>query len=207
MSLAMLMAVATATAALMAAASLVAVATAAARGALGLRDLTRKEGIHDIVAVARRTGIDIDAGLSEGVNSPAADATADKHVDAACCKHAGKSAMTNTIRAYYLRGYNLTVFDVVDLELLCSTKVLENLTIFVGYRDPHTVLLLVRPSVCVRLRSGVVRNVSTRDDKTTTVDQSICDLGMSAAANHGDRGARNAHALSGFCLAQLLQVD
>ena len=101
----------------------------------------------------------------------------------------------------------LAIFDVVDLELLRSTKVLENLTVFVGYRNPHTVLLLVRPSVCVRLRSRVVRNVSTRDDKTTTVDQSICDLGMSAAANHGDRGARNAHALSGFCLAQLLQVD
>ena len=205
MSLAMLMVVATASAALMAMA--VAVATAAARGTLGLRDLARKEGVHDVVAVARRTGIDIDAGLSESVNSPAADATADKHVDAACCKHAGKSAMTSTIRAYYLRGYNLTTLNVIELKLLRSTKVLENLTVFVGYRDPHTVLLLVRPSVCVRLRSGIVRNVSTRDDETTTVDQSICDLGMSAAANHGDRGARNAHALSGFCLAQLLQVD
>ena len=203
----MLMAVATASAALMTVAVLVAVATAAARGALGLRDLTRKEGIHDVVAVARRAGIDIDAGLSEGVNSTAADATADKHVDAACCKHAGKSAMTSTIRAYYLRGYNLAIFDVVDLELLRSTKVLENLTVFVGYRNPHSALLLVRPSVCVRLRSGAVCNVSARDDKTTTVDQSVCDLGMSAAANHGDRGARNAHALSGFCLAQLLQVN
>ena len=203
----MLMAVAAASAALMAVAVPVAMAAAAARGALGLRDLARKEGIHDVVAVARHAGIDIDAGLSEGVNSPAADATADKHVDATCCKHAGKGAMTSTIRAYHLRRYNLTVFDVVDIELLRSTKVLENLTVFVRDRNPHTVLLLVRPSVCVRLRSGVVRNVSTRDDKTTTVDQSICDLGMSAAANHGDRGARNAHALSGFCLAQLLQVD
>ena len=116
MSLAVAMA--TASAALMAVAVLVAVATASARGALGLRDLARKESVHDVVAVARRAGIDIDAGLSEGVNSSAADATADKHVDAACCKHAGKSAMTSTIRAYYLRGYNLTVFDVVDLELL-----------------------------------------------------------------------------------------
>lgn len=103
MSLAMLMVVATASAALMAVAVLVAVATATARGALGLRDLARKEGVHDVVAVARRTGIDIDAGLSESVNSPAADATADEHVNAARCKHAGKSAMTSTIRAYYLR--------------------------------------------------------------------------------------------------------
>ena len=84
---------------------------------------------------------------------------------------------------------------------------LENLTVFVGYRDSHNALLLVRPSVCVRLRSGVVCNVSARDDKTATVDQSICDLGMGAAADHGDRGARDAHALSGFCLAQLLQVN
>ena len=127
MSLAMFMAMATASAALMAVAVLVAVAvaTAAARGALGLRDLARKEGVHDVVAVARRTGIDIDAGLSEGVNSPTADATADKHVDAACCKHAGKSAMTSTIRAYYLRGYNLTTLNVVDLEYCspsCATR-------------------------------------------------------------------------------------
>ena len=112
----MIMAMATAAAALMAVAVLV--ATAAARGTLGLRDLARKEGIHDVVAVARRAGIDIDAGLSEGVNSPAADATADKHVDAACCKHAGKSAMTSTIRAYYLRGYNLTTLNVIELKLL-----------------------------------------------------------------------------------------
>ena len=207
MAFAMIMTVAAATAALVAVAMLMTMSTAAARDALGLRDLARKEGVHDVVAVARCTGIDIDAGLSEGVNSPAADAAANKHVNAACCKHAGKSAVTSTIRAYYLRGYNLTTLNVIELKLLRATKVLENLTIFVRDRNPHTVLLLVRPSVCVRLRSGVVRNVSTRDDKTTTVDQSICDLGMSAAANHGDRGARDAHALSGFCLAQLLQVD
>ena len=60
----MLMAVTAASTALMAVAVLVAVATAAARGALGLRDLARKEGVHDVVAVAHRTGIDIDAGLS-----------------------------------------------------------------------------------------------------------------------------------------------
>ena len=59
---------------------LMAMATATARGALGLRDLARKEGIHDVVAVARRTGIDIDAGLSESVNSPAADALSLIHI-------------------------------------------------------------------------------------------------------------------------------
>lgn len=203
----MLMAVTAATTALVAVAVLVTMASASAGSTLGLYNLAGKEGIYDVVAIACRAGEDIDAGLSESANSPAADATADEHVNATRCKHAGKGAMTGTVRAYHLRRYNLTILNVVDLELLRSTKVLENLTVFVRDRDPHTVLLLVRPSVCVRLWSGVVRNVSTRDDETTTVDQSICDLGMSAAANHGDRGARNAHALSGFCLAQLLQVN
>ena len=97
MSLAMLMAVAAAAATLMTVTVLVAVTAAVARGALGLRDLARKEGIHDVIAIACRTGIDVDAGLSEGVNSSAADAAADKHVDAACREHAGKSTMTSTV--------------------------------------------------------------------------------------------------------------
>ncbi len=199
--------VAAAAAALMAVTVLVAMAAAAARGPLGLRDLARKEGVHDVIAVARRTGIDIDAGLSESINSPAANATADKHVNATRCEHAGESTVAGTIRSYNLRGYNLTALNVIELKLLRATKVLENLTVFVGYRNPHNALLLVRPSVCVRLRSGVVCNVSARDDKTATVDQSVCDLGMGAAANHGDRGARDAHVLSSFCLAQLLQIN
>ena len=91
---AVVMLVAAATATLVAVAMLMTMSTTAARGALGLRDLARKEDVHDVVAVARRTGIDVDAGLSEGVNSPAADAAADKHVDAACREHAGKSATT-----------------------------------------------------------------------------------------------------------------
>ena len=206
-ALAMLMAVTAATTALVTVAVLVTMASASAGSTLGLYNLAGKEGIYDVVAIACRAGEDIDAGLSESANSPAADATADEHVNATRCKHAGKGAMTGTVRAYHLRRYNLTILNVVDLELLRTAKVLENLTVFVRDCNPHAVLLLVRPSVCVRLRSRVVCNVSTRDDKTTTVDQSICDLGMSAAANHGDRGARNAHALSGFCLAQLLQVD
>lgn len=97
MAFTMIMTAAAAAAALVAMAMLVAMSTTAARGAPGLRDLARKEDVHDVVAVTRRTGIDIDASLSEGVNSPAADAAADKHVDAACREHTGKSAMTSTV--------------------------------------------------------------------------------------------------------------
>ena len=87
------MAMVTASAALMAVAVLVAVATASARGALGPRNLTRKEGIHEVVAVARRTGIDIEAGLSEGGNSPAADAPADQRIHAALHQKAGQRGL------------------------------------------------------------------------------------------------------------------
>lgn len=95
MALAMFMAVAAA--ALMAVAVLVAVTAAATRGALGLRNLARKESIHDVVAIACRTGIDIDTGLSESVNSPATNTAANKHVNASCRKHASESAMTGTV--------------------------------------------------------------------------------------------------------------
>lgn len=95
MALAMFMAVAAA--ALVAVAVVVAVTAAATRGALGLRDLAHKESIHDVVAIACRTGIDIDTGLSESVNSTAADATANKHVNASCRKHASESATTGTV--------------------------------------------------------------------------------------------------------------
>lgn len=63
----------------------------------GLRDLARKESIHDVVAIACRTGIDIDTGLSESVNSPATNTAANKHVNASCRKHASESAMTGTV--------------------------------------------------------------------------------------------------------------
>ena len=103
MAFAMIMTVAAAGTTLVAVAMLMTMSTTAARGALGLRDLARKEGVHDVVAVARRTGIDIDAGLSESINSPAADTAADKHVNATRCEHAGESTVAGTIRAYNLR--------------------------------------------------------------------------------------------------------
>lgn len=97
MPLAMLVAMATASAMFVIVAVLMAVAAAATRGAFGLRNLARKEGVYDVVAVARRTREDVDAGLSKGVDSPAANTTADKHVNAARRKHAGKRAVTSTI--------------------------------------------------------------------------------------------------------------
>ena len=200
------LAVAVAAAAAALVAVLVALAMAVARSARGLLELTSEEGGDDGVAVALGARVDVDAGLRERVDGAAADAAADEHVDAAGSEHAGKGAMTRAIGAHDLGGNDLAVLDVVDLELLGATEVLEDVAVVVRDRDSHSALLLCRPRLGVGLRSGGIGDVAAGDDQAPAVDQRVGDLCTGAVADGRHRGAGDAHALGGLGLAQMLEV-
>ena len=50
--------------------------------------------------------------------------------------------VTESIRADDLSSFHLAVLDIIELELLCPAKVLEDLTVFIRHRDSHVILLL-----------------------------------------------------------------
>jgi len=76
----------------------------------------------------------------------AANTAANKEINSQICKHTCKSAMTMSLGANDFAAQNFTVIGVVNFKLLGMSKVLENLTVFVGYCNFHKFLLLHFPA-------------------------------------------------------------
>lgn len=48
-------------------------------------------------------------------------------------------AMTKAIRSNNFRSYHRSIFHLINLELLRMAKMLKDLSIFIGYRNFHSV--------------------------------------------------------------------
>ena len=129
------------------------VAVAIAGGTLDLLDLAGEERVNKGVAVTRATGIDGDPSLVQRVDGTAADAAADERVDAALRQDTREGTVTGAVGAHDLRGDDLTLLHVIDLELLGLAKVLEDVAVIVRDRNPHDALSLCRPRLGVAARS------------------------------------------------------
>ena len=131
----------------------VAMAVAIAGGTLDLLDLAGEERLDECVAVARATGIDGDPSLVQRVDGTATDAAADERVDAALRQDTREGTVPGTVGAHDLRGDDLALLHVIDIELLGLAKLLEDVAVIVRDRNPHDALSLCRPRLGVVTRS------------------------------------------------------
>ena len=98
-----------------------------------------QECFHSIVSIAGNAAVELDASLGQSHLSTAADAAADQDVDTAAKEEACQSAVTAAIGIHDFSGNDGAIFNVVNLELLGVTEMLENQLICVSNCNFHGV--------------------------------------------------------------------
>ena len=88
----------------------------------------------------RRTGYataETDSGFGQRRLGSAADASADQHLCLGLRQKAGQRAVPLAVRIDNLCVYDFSVLDIVELKLLCMSKMLIDLSVFVSNSNPH----------------------------------------------------------------------
>ena len=90
---------------------------------------TRKEGLHLHICISRCSGEQTDPRLCQCISGTAADISADQDLHAPLLQKSGQCSMTGSIGIHDLRGYDLSIFCLIDLKLFRMAKMSENLAI------------------------------------------------------------------------------
>ena len=104
--------------------------------------LSRQEGLYRRVGLAADAAIELNARLSQRHLGTAADAAAQEHLHLGVGQKSGQRAVSLAIGVHHLGGNHLAVLDVVELELLCMAKMLENHAVFIGDCNSHRICFL-----------------------------------------------------------------
>ena len=94
-------------------------------------------GSNCVVCVTADTAEQLDARLSKGHLSAAADAAADENSNAELGKQACQCAVAASVGIYYFCIYDFAILYLVELKLRGMTEVLKDLSVFIGYCNFH----------------------------------------------------------------------
>ena len=89
--------------------------------------------LYRCVCLTGHTAVQPDSGLCQGHLGASADSAADQGIYAMLQKKACQGPMAASVGVYHLLPGNSPVCDLIDLELLRVSKMLENLSILIGY--------------------------------------------------------------------------
>ena len=89
------------------------------------------------VCRACHAAVEFDSRLSQSILRTHADAAADQRVRLRRFQKPGKSAMTAAVGRDDLLRDDFTILHIVEFELLGVAKMLEDISVFIGYRDSH----------------------------------------------------------------------
>jgi len=169
-----------------------------------------------LVRRALDAGIDADAGIRERLDRARADAAADERIDFIFLQKAGECAVTAALRADNLRFLNGVLLDVIELECLRVSEMLEHRAVFVfiGDCDSHRsfsflsrgrkaiVLTRLGTRTAFAARCGHVAELveAAFDDERSTVHEALGDFFARCGIDFGDRRARDRHAFGAFLL-------
>ena len=125
------------TAVLMAAITVVMMSMVIAVGVRIILQISFGKRLRCFVSRTLDTSIKFDSGIGECHLRTHTDPAANKSIRLCRLQEAGKRAVSASIGVYDLLIYDLSVLYVVQLELLCVSKMLEDLSVFIGYCDSH----------------------------------------------------------------------
>ena len=83
------------------------------------------------------SSIKFDSGIGECHLRTHSDPTADQGVHFCCLQKTGQCTMSASVGVYDLLIYDLSILNIVQLELLRVAEVLEDFSVFIGYCDSH----------------------------------------------------------------------
>jgi hypothetical protein len=93
--------------------------------------------LNGSIRVAGRTGADLDSRVPKRVQSAAAKASAYKDFYILICKKACQCSVTDTVGTDHPTVNDLVVFYLVNFEVFCSSKVLEDISVVICNCDFH----------------------------------------------------------------------
>ena len=93
--------------------------------------VVRKEILYRFIGPAHISVIKRNACLLHSHLSSAADTSADEYIDLCVFQESCQSTVSRAVCACDLFIYYFSVGNIVELELLCSAEMLENLSVFI----------------------------------------------------------------------------
>ena len=108
-------------------------------------------GSPPLARVAGTPALELDPGSRQGCLGAAADAAAQEHLHLGVGQKSGQRAVSLAIGVHHLGGHHLAVPDVVELELPAMAEMLENLSVFISYRNLHVATSSVSVFMAQRL--------------------------------------------------------
>ena len=161
------------------------------------------QSLRGCIGRTRNPAVELDSRLGQRILRTHADAAADQCIRLGGFQESGQCAVTAAIGGDDLLRNYLAVLHIVELELLGVAKMLEDLSVFIGYRDSH----ISRSFLNDILRSLIVEPiVSAPDQELFSVYQCICDFSPCTLVDGSYGGAGNAHLLCALLLSQPLPV-
>ena len=108
-----------------------------------ISEVIRQQRLDRLVARPTDTAIELDASLGKRHLGAAAYAAADEDIRIDQFQKSGQCSVSLSVGMDHFRGYNFTIFYLIDFELLCVTEVLKDLSIFEGDCNFHVFILLI----------------------------------------------------------------
>jgi hypothetical protein len=93
--------------------------------------------LHRFICGAGDASVNRDPSLLHGGLGSSSDPAADQCVDIAVFQKTGQGTMSFAVCPDYLRRRHRAILNVVKFELFRPSEMLKNISIAVGYRDPH----------------------------------------------------------------------
>ena len=90
-----------------------------------------------LVRVSLHAGVELDADVGQRHLRAHADAAANQRVDLGRLQKSGQRSVATPVGINDLRSRKLSVFHIVQLELLGVTEMLKDLSVLISNRDSH----------------------------------------------------------------------
>ena len=174
---------------------------------------------HCTVGIAGSSSIQLNACRIQCVACATTDTSADQCIHLQCLKHSCQCTMSTSVGIYHLRGENLLILHIIDLELIRMSKMLKNLSVFIGYCNSHR-MFSFRPGIAFPenlLKAAALFTtgiptvteliVAALNSKRSASNQSFCQFSACGCVNLLHRRTGNLHILAALFLGKLLLIN
>jgi hypothetical protein len=102
--------------------------------------LAGRQSRRSQIRIAGHTAIEQNIRRIQSHPGTAADAAANQGIHLQSRQESGQCTVAAALGIHNLCRHDFSVFHIIDLELLGVAEMLENLTVFVGYRNSHNLI-------------------------------------------------------------------
>lgn len=162
------------------------------------------QGLRGRVCRACHATIKSDSRLGQRVLCTHANSATDQGIRLSCFQKTGQGAVAAAVGRDDLFGDNLSVLHIIELELFCVTKMLEDFTFLISYRDSHAPCSFLRYMRCSLVAEAVV---SSSDHESFAIRQCLRNFTSGAFVDSCYSGTGYSHPFSTLLLRKTFAIQ